>query len=136
MRLIAVPAKLLYVDDRLENWGRWARSGGRGGSPLGSAEGRYRPERVTEGEEQTRRTPSVSIDESEASAVDRAIAPANGFPAHWTRMLLAAYVWQANRPVVCRAGGINPRELTFELQRAMHAADNRLRRRESALLRD
>lgn len=81
--------------DRLENWGRWAA--GRGGAGQGrcaSLEGRYVPERLGEGEEASRRTPRIPIDDIDAEYVDRIVSTYFGFPRRLAMTLVAHFVWR------------------------------------------
>lgn len=109
--------------DRLENWGRWARSRP-ARSRTRSLEGRYRPERGDLDDE--RRTPAPDVDAIDASLVDRAIAPASGFPARWSRLLKSHFVWRADRQATARRMGIACYETEFA--RAVCGARNVLTR--------
>lgn len=109
--------------DRLENWGRWARTR----PPRGRArsiEHRYRPERGDLDDE--RRSPAPEIDAIDASRVDRAIAPAGGFPIRWSRLLIAHFVSRADHRATARRLSIACYEA--ELERAVCAVRNVLTR--------
>lgn len=128
--LLKIPAELAGTHDRLVNWGRWARpSRGGGATTCASAERAYRPDRLTEGEEAERRRASMPVDAADASLVDRAIAPASGFPARLSLLLKLAYVYPAGRFEAARRAAVPYRELDQHLMSALYAARNRLARR-------
>lgn len=62
----------LIIHDRLMNWGAWARTGVVVGR-CGSAEGCFRPEKLTEAEDEKRKG-QQSIDVDEAEETEAAIA--------------------------------------------------------------
>jgi hypothetical protein len=85
--------------DRIINFARWARTPRGAVATCYSAEGRYRPERLREGEEAERRTAPHPVDVRDALAVWRAINPTRGFPVRWylaisARFILGLHGWQ------------------------------------------
>lgn len=122
--MIDIPAELASTDDRLANWGEWARYR----RPLRSArsaEGRYRR---PAGDDDPRRTPAQAVNPIDASRVDATIAPANGFPKRFAALLVAHYVVRADYRVTCRRNGIRWQDYRAEMLRAMYAAHNCLTR--------
>jgi hypothetical protein len=122
--------------DRLLNWARWSRSGKGGPATCFSAEGRYRPERLTEAEEAERRSASP-IDARDALLVLRAITPANGFPVRFYLALSAEYIWRLQVPqwqgFMRRHGqSVQARDIEALVADARIAAKNAIRRREVA----
>jgi hypothetical protein len=81
---------------RLVNWARWARSGRGGAQSCYSAEGRYRPEGLTEEVAEERRS-AIPIDIRDALAVWEAIRPDNGFPRRLYLALSAEYIFRLER---------------------------------------
>jgi len=114
---------LMETADRLENWGRWARSRP-APARTRSLEGRYRPERGDLDDE--RRSPAPDVDALDASRVDRAIAPASGFPIRWSLLLKAHFVIRADRQATARRLCLTCYEA--DLHRATVAARNVLTR--------
>jgi len=124
--------------DRLINFGRWARSGKAPAAHCYSAEGKYRPERLTLDEEEDRRAVrALPIDTKDALTVFRAINPAlGGFPVRLHLALAAEFVfrlpprnWQGymRRHVY---GGIATQEIDGLVLTALHAARDVLALRE------
>lgn len=118
---------------RIVNWARWARSRGGGKGACGSAEGRYRPEQLRAGEEESRRTPPTPIDNRDALYVLQKISPCNGFPARLYLALTAEYVFHLEprsfqgylRRHGC--GGVPTQDLAALVADAVLAADRVLR---------
>ena len=81
---------------RLVNWARWARSGRGGAHTCYSAEGRYRPEGLTEEGAEERRA-AIPIDIRDAIAVWEAIRPDTGFPKRFYLALTAEYIFRLER---------------------------------------
>jgi hypothetical protein len=117
-------AILKDLERRLENWGRWSRSGGRAAGTSSTykvmrALG-YRPEY---GEEA-----APAVDARDAEVVNAAIASFGRCPE--TDLLVQVYVYRAaDRRRACRLAGVRTRKFDFFLQRAY-------RRLISALYRD
>lgn len=115
--------------ERLQNYGRWSRSGQGGPATCQSIEGRYRPERLTESEEKDRRRARTDIDEIDALAVWRAIQPIRGFPRHLAAVLngvyvgrlrdasLRAYLYQQHR---LRVRGVDLPSLIYQAEISAH----------------
>ncbi|AOK32169.1 hypothetical protein WS67_21400 [Burkholderia singularis] len=82
------------LDDRLENWAKAQRFGASGGSRVGSAEGRYRPEGM-----RSRSADSVVIDEKDADEVERAWRKLLPFDREVLRM---HYILRMDPRVICR----------------------------------
>ena len=125
---LAIPAELAETVDRLENWGRWAREY-RAGTIIGSAEGRYRPER---GDLEPRRQPAPFIDSLDAQLVGKVLAHAGGFPHRWYVLLKWKYHLRAKPSVLCRKMAVHPDNFHLELRKALFAARNVLTRRRNA----
>lgn len=119
------PADLDEVVDRLTNWSVWARER-TGGSIIGSAEVKYRPER---GDQETRRTPRLDIDALDAQVVGKAIAPAGGFPARWFLLIKLRFLIRSPKPVICRKMSIHTGSYEAELRTALFAVRNVLAKR-------
>jgi len=127
--LYDIPADLVGTDDRLTNWGTWAREGNGGAGRARSIESRYRR---PAGEEDPRRTPRPVVDGIDAQLVDRALAPAAGMPWRESRVLRAHYAYQADPRATCRQIGQHWSRYREELIRALWIARNRLRQRDLA----
>lgn len=121
----SVPADLAATVDRIENWAAWARER-TGGSIIGSAEGRYRPER---GDQEPRRKPRMDIDALDAQIVGKCLAPAGGFPHRWYVMLKWRYLYHSSRQVLCRKMAIHGDSYAGELNKALCSARNVLSKR-------
>ena len=119
-----LPADLADTDDRLHNWGQWARYR-RPVHAARSAEGRFRR---PAGDDDPRRTPELAVNTIDASRVDATIAPASGFPKRFAALLVAHYVIRADYRVTCRRNGIRWQDYRAEMLRAMYAARNCLTR--------
>lgn len=122
---------------RLVNWARWSRSGKGGPATCFSAEGRYRPERLTEAEEAERRNALPPIDSKDALLVLRAITPANGFPRRFYLALTAEYVWRLQiaqwQGFMRRHGSpVAARDIEALVNDAVCAAGNAIRRKSVA----
>lgn len=121
-----IPGHLAVTDERLANWGRWARERRRAGRAL-SAEGRYVRERLADLEaDAPRRRPAMFVDVFDASRVDVALAPANGFDRRASALLKAHYVFRAGSYVVARRAGVQVSRLAAEFERALVAAHHAL----------
>lgn len=79
------------IDRRLTNWGRWARGEGAGGGSCGSAEGNYRPPRVSDDARGWR-----FVDAADADLVEAAVSR---LPEQERAILIACYVreWPPRR---------------------------------------
>ncbi|AXF20528.1 hypothetical protein CUJ89_08570 [Burkholderia pyrrocinia] len=82
------------LDERLENWAKAQRYWTRGGSCLGSAEGRYRPEGGN-----VRSVDAMLIDELDADKVERAWSRLMPFDRDILRM---HYILNMDPRVICR----------------------------------
>jgi len=121
------------IHARLVNWARWSRSGS-SASRTKSAEGRYRPEHLRDGEEEDRRSASVPIDVRDALAVQRALCPTRGFPVKLRLLLSAEFIYRMDVPKLQGYmrrhghGGINSRAIDALMADAICAAQNAIRR--------
>ena len=121
------------IHARLVNWARWSRSGS-SASRTKSAEGRYRPEHLRDGEEEDRRSASVPIDVRDALAVQRALCPTRGFPVKLRLLLSAEFIYrldvQQMQGYMRRHGhgGISARDVDSLVSGAVCAAANAIRR--------
>lgn len=122
-----LPQDLADVDDRLANWGRWARERTRR-SRARSAEGRYLPERLRGETEDDRRSAVEFVDAEDATRVDSALAPANGFPKRESVLLKLHYVEQRSDEQARRALGVHRDDWMIVVRYALHMARNRLAR--------
>ncbi|WP_205168811.1 hypothetical protein [Burkholderia sp. LMG 13014] len=82
------------LDERLENWAKAQRYWSRGGSCLGSAEGRYRPEGS-----HPRSIDAMLVDEQDADEVERAWSRLMPFDRDILRM---HYILSMDPRVICR----------------------------------
>jgi hypothetical protein len=124
---------LQWTRERLRNWGRWSRDR-LVVARCFSAEGRYRPERLTSDEEADRRAArGTEPDVADALLVWRAIMPTHGMPRSLAYPLHGHYAlrlrgeslrhWLRRRGIVVRG-----RDLDNLVHEAELAAHNRLRR--------
>lgn len=120
-----LPAELLAVDDRLANWGAWARPRQRAFG-CRSAEGRYRR---AAGEDDARRRPAPIVDPVDASRVDAALAPLN-FPRRSSMLLKAHYVWGLGDRSIRMHMAIHVDEWEPTVRMALYSARNALARRD------
>lgn len=88
--LRALMTDLRWTQDRLRNWGRWSRTS-RAVARCFSLEGRYRPERLTEAEEQERGRVRLECDVLDAQVVWRAVMPQRGMPIAFAFALHGVY---------------------------------------------
>lgn len=123
-----IPAELAETVDRLENWALWARERA-SGTVIGSAEGRYRPERE---DIYNPRQPTPYIDAWDAQLVGKCLAPARGFPHRWYVMLKWRFLFRAGKPALCRKMAIHVDNYHTELRKALFAARNTLTKRKNA----
>lgn len=87
--------QLAAIEERLQNWGRWAFGtigGGKG--HCASVEYRYVPEKLGEGEQAVHRT-AMTVDVLDAETVERAVTSLQCRVAR--RFLIKAYVFRASR---------------------------------------
>lgn len=90
---------LAKTEDRLWNWGRWARQNDQAPGRCASAEGRYLPPRLAEGETAAHRTP-MPIDVLDAELIERAVV---AIPHHRSRKyLVLRYVRRFDRELLRR----------------------------------
>ena len=125
----SLTGELAEIDDRLDNWGRWAHERARRGRAM-SAEGRYLPERVRGDEEADRRRPSLPIDAADAVLVDAALAPVKGFPMRESRLLKMHYVRRLSDKTVREELRIHVHDWPGVARYALLMAQNRLTRAE------
>jgi hypothetical protein len=127
-------ADLQWTRSRLVNYGRWSRSGSGGPATCQSLEGRYRPERLSQEEEEDRRRARTEIDELDALAVWRAIQPIRGFPRALNAVLAGVYVFRMRDESLRRylhryhRMSVRSRDLAALVHEAEVAAHNRLAR--------
>lgn len=114
-----IPPELIHIDDRLDNWGRWARERPKLQTAR-SAEGRYHPPAVDD----FRRIPSIPIDILDASLVDRCLAPATGFPSRYTKLLVLYYVRALADRSIRQKLRIHIRDYPYIIRNALFAAQN------------
>ena len=120
---------LAEIDDRLDNWGRWAHERARRGRAM-SAEGRYLPERLRGEEETDRRRAALPIDAIDATVVDAALAPVKGFPMRESRLLKLHYVRRLSDKNVRETLRIHVNDWPSVVRYALLMAQNRLTRAE------
>lgn len=119
-----LPVELHDIDERLHNWGRWASTKPRYRIAQ-SAEGKYRRPAA---EDDPRRNPTPVTDVFDASAVDAALAPANGFPRVFSRLLVLHYVHRVSDRTTRRLVRVPVSEWDWTVRSALFAARNRLER--------
>lgn len=83
----------MTLDERLDNWGKAQRLGGRSSRPIGSAEGRYQAAPPKANIER------MLIDEADAAEVERAWARLMPFDKDVLRLY---YIWEAPPHIICR----------------------------------
>lgn len=91
--------ELMKIEGRLNNWGRWAFSGGGGGGHCASAEYRYVPEKLGDDEQAVHRTP-MPVDAIDAELVEEAVTRMRCARARL--FLKEAFVYQVSRPTLER----------------------------------
>lgn len=128
MILYDLPADLVGTDDRLDNWGRWARDLNQRPGYARSVESRYRRPAA---EDDPRRRPTMPIDAIDAQFVGRALAPVAGMPWREARLLQAHYVYQADYRTTCRRLALAWSRYREEVIRALWMARNRIAQRET-----
>jgi hypothetical protein len=110
--------------EMLRDWGVYVRMTVTRGH-CSSIEYRYRPERVTDGEEEERRTPQRSIDQVAARLVESVVcAPTFPRDDHW--LLREHYVNRARSESICRVMGILFRDYDDRLASAVLIVGGRI----------
>jgi hypothetical protein len=92
-------AQFARMEERLQNWGQWARTGGAGKGHCGSVEHRYIAEKLGEGEQAVHRTPRA-VDAIDAELIEDAVSALKCRAARF--FLMAAFVEQWARPTLQR----------------------------------
>lgn len=112
----------MTLEERLENWAKAQRLGGRSGRAIGSAEGRYRSTLPKTNVER------LLIDEVDAAEVERAWARLMPFDKDVLRLY---YIWEAPPHIMCRRLRIRSRPASVLELAVVHAKqeiDKTLRR--------
>lgn len=111
------PEKYRETSARLENWGRWARSGGSSQGRCGSIEGRYIREK-NDGEERLAKASRIPIDVCDAEVLEVVVIALRG--ARMRAILVARFADQMTRVEICRKLKIHWSLFEPSLRRAVY----------------
>jgi hypothetical protein len=125
-------AQVQRVDDRLQNWGRWASSDRRRRGRCLSVEHRYLPPRLAENETALQRTP-MPLNVPDAELVESAVVALRCRSTR--RFLVNYYVRRWSRQTVCREHGITEDMFLGYRARACEMVAESLLEREDLLIR-